>query len=54
MPTTNDGTRIDEGSRFHSKARRERLDLPHVQTAAYRQHFADDALAAYLGQVLLG
>src|SRR5208282_3781781 len=39
--------------RINSKARGERLDLPHVETAASGQHFGDDALAAYLGQIPL-
>ena len=40
-------------SRINAKARRECLDLPHVETAPASKHFGDDALAADLGQILL-
>jgi len=40
-------------SRINPKARGERLDLPHVETAAAGKHFGDDALATDLGQILL-
>lgn len=53
MPARNAAARIYKDPRINSKARGKRLDLPHVETAASGQHFGNDALAAYLGQILL-
>ena len=40
-------------SRINPKARGERLDLPHVETAAASKQFGDDALATDIEQILL-
>ena len=44
---------IQKCARLNTEACGERLDLPHVETAAPGWHFGDDALATNLGQVLL-
>ena len=53
MLCTNGAASVDERPWVNAEARGERLDLPHVETAAAGKHFGDDALATDLGQILL-
>jgi len=45
---------VDKNPRINSEAGGERPDLTDVEMAPSGQHFGDDALAPYLGQIFFG